>query len=73
LPSLREQPTTEVLIRTITRLAARGDLAGGLFAVALVRHGAGFGWKTPWRQLLIGLRQHLDADARAEAYAIDMS
>jgi hypothetical protein len=73
LRSLREQPTVDFLASTITRLAARGDLAGGLFAVALVRHGAGFGWKTPWREMLIELRRHPDADVRADAYAIDMS
>jgi hypothetical protein len=73
LRSLREWPGTPVLAATIARLAGRGDLAGRLFAVALVRHGAGFGWKTPWRDQLIELRRHPDTDVRAEAYAIDMS
>lgn len=73
LRGLREWPDTPVLAGTVARLAGRGDLAGGLFAVALVRHGAGFGWKAPWRDLLIGLRRHPDADVREEAYAIDMS
>jgi hypothetical protein len=73
LRGLRERPAPALLAGTVTRLAARGDLAGGLFALALVRHGAGFGWKTPWRELVIGLRRHADADVRAEAYAIDMS
>lgn len=72
LRGLREQPGVAFLTSTITRLAARGDLAGGLFAVALVRRGAGFGWKEPWRESLIGLRRHPDADVRAEAYAIVM-
>ena len=39
----------------------------------LVRHGAGHGWKAPWRDLLIGLRRHPDTDVRQEAYAIEMS
>ncbi|BEL06217.1 hypothetical protein Q0Z83_044080 [Actinoplanes sichuanensis] len=41
--------------------------------MAVVRHGAGFGWKQPWRDLLTGLRRHPDPDVREEAYAIDMS
>jgi hypothetical protein len=73
LRSLREWPGTPALAETMTRLAGRGDLAGGLFAVALVRHGAGFGWKTPWCDQLIKLRRHPDTDVRAEAYAIEMS
>lgn len=73
LRGLREWPDPAVLSDTVARLAGRGDLAGGLFAVALVRHGAGFGWKAPWRDLLIGLRRHPDADVREEAYAVDMS
>ncbi|MGW4461835.1 hypothetical protein [Micromonospora sp. NPDC004704] len=73
LRGLREWPDPATLAETVTRLAERGDLAGGLFAVALVRHGAGFGWKAPWRDLLIGLRRHPDADVREEAYALDMS
>ncbi|MGW4502219.1 hypothetical protein ACWENR_26875 [Micromonospora sp. NPDC004336] len=73
LRGLREWPDPAALADTVARLTARGDLAGGLFAVALVRHGAGFGWKAPWRDLLIGLRRHPDADVREEAYAVDMS
>jgi hypothetical protein len=57
----------------VRRLAGRGDLAGGLFAVALVRPGASFGWAEPWQELLVALRGHPDADVREEAYAIDMS
>ena len=73
LPALRQRPDPAVLTRTIARLASRGDLTGGLFAVALARHGASFGWKTPWRDLLIELRRHPDADVREEAYTVDMS
>ncbi|SCG39693.1 hypothetical protein [Micromonospora coxensis] len=73
LRDLGEWPGPVVLADTVARLAGRGDLAGGLFAVALVRQGAGLGWRSPWRDLLIGLRRHPDADVREEAYHIDMS
>ncbi|WP_422774006.1 hypothetical protein ACN28C_14630 [Plantactinospora sp. WMMC1484] len=73
LRNLREWPDPEILAGTIARLAGHGDLAGGLFAVALVRHGASFGWKAPWRDLLVGLRRHPDPDVREEAYAVEMS
>ncbi|TDC86110.1 hypothetical protein E1193_00075 [Micromonospora sp. KC606] len=72
LRSLREWPAPAVLTATIARLAHHGDLAGGLFAVALIRTEPGF-WKTPWRDLLIGLRRHSVPDVRDEAYTIDMS
>ncbi|MFK3984359.1 hypothetical protein ACI2K4_28800 [Micromonospora sp. NPDC050397] len=58
---LRELPESidpGVLRGTIGELAGRGDLAGGLFAVALVRVGATYGWSSPWRDLLLGLRHH---------------
>lgn len=73
LRGLREWPDPAILASTVERLAGRGDLAGGLFAVALVRHGAGYGWKAPWRDLLIGLRGHPEPEVREEAYAVDMS
>ncbi|QLQ34944.2 hypothetical protein [Micromonospora robiginosa] len=73
LRGLREWPDPVALTGTVARLAGRGDLAGGLFAVALVRHGSTFGWTEPWRDLLVGLRRHPDADVREEAYAVDMS
>lgn len=73
LRALHEWPDPATLSSTVTRLAGRGDLAGGLFAVTLVRYGAGFGWIVPWRHLLVGLRRHPDADVREKAYAIDMS
>ncbi|MEU6076765.1 HEAT repeat domain-containing protein [Micromonospora sp. NPDC047074] len=73
LRGLRERPDPARLADIVARLAGRGDLAGGLFAVALVRHGAGVGWKEPWRDLLHGLRRHPDADVREEAYAVEMS
>ncbi|SCG72672.1 hypothetical protein [Micromonospora humi] len=73
LRALPEWPDPVTLAGTAAGLAGRGDLAGGLFAVALARHGSAFGWKAPWRDLLTGLRRHPDADVREEAYAVDMS
>ncbi|MDR7275166.1 hypothetical protein J2S41_001944 [Catenuloplanes atrovinosus] len=57
----------------VARLARRGDVTGGLFAVRLVQHGAGFGWTGTWRTLLLELRAHPDPDVREAAYGIDMS
>ncbi|MFG1715215.1 hypothetical protein [Micromonospora sp. NPDC049203] len=73
LLDLRQRLEPAVLADTVVHLAGRGDLAGGLFAVALVGHGSEFGWKTPWRDLLTGLRRHPDADVREAAYTLDMS
>lgn len=73
---LRELPESidpAVLRGAVARLVGRGDLAGGLFAVALVRPGAAVGWPAPWRDLLVALRRHPDADVRDEAYAVAMS
>jgi len=55
------------------RLAGRGDLAGGLFAIELTRPGATAGWSEPWRDLLLHLREHPDPDVREEAYAVDLT
>jgi hypothetical protein len=54
-------------------LAARGDLAGGLLAVALAGKGHDEDWPPPWRDLLFGLRRHPEAEVRDEAYAVDMT
>ncbi len=73
---LRELPNSvdaTVLRPTILRLAGRGDLGGGLFAIELTRPGATFGWSAPWRDLLLHLRDHPDPDVREEAYAVDMT
>jgi hypothetical protein len=73
---LRELPRAidaDFLRPAVLRLAGRGDLVGGLFAVELTRPGATFGWSTPWRDLLLHLRQHPDPDVREEAYAVDMT
>ncbi|MGW0434554.1 hypothetical protein ACWDV4_18695 [Micromonospora sp. NPDC003197] len=72
---LRELPELidpAILHDSIVRLIGRGDVAGGLFAVALVRPGATFGWSAPWRDLLLLLRSHPDLDVREEAYGVDM-
>jgi uncharacterized protein YjeT (DUF2065 family) len=55
------------------RSAGRGDLAGGLFAVAMVRHGAAFGWAAEWRDLLRELRRHPQPEVRDEAYLVEMT
>ncbi|MEV4269209.1 hypothetical protein [Micromonospora aurantiaca (nom. illeg.)] len=73
LLTMRRRPDPAALAETVDHLAGRGDLAAGLFAVALVAHGSEFGWKTPWRDLLVGLRRHPDADVREAAYTLDMS
>ncbi|WP_433189598.1 hypothetical protein [Actinoallomurus sp. CA-150999] len=53
------------------RLAARGDLAGGLFACALAeRHGPRAGWPQAWRDLLRGLRAHTAPDVAFVAKTI---
>ncbi|MGP4023302.1 hypothetical protein [Actinomadura sp. 3N407] len=53
------------------RLAARGDLAGGLFACALTRaHGPRAGWSGDWRGLLRGLRAHTEPDVAFTARRI---
>ncbi|TDC86998.1 hypothetical protein [Actinomadura sp. 7K507] len=56
-------PEPEELHPHAARLAARGDLAGGLFACALAEgHGPRAGWPEDWRALLRGLRAHTDPD-----------
>ncbi|MFI2711312.1 hypothetical protein ACH495_14415 [Micromonospora sp. NPDC018662] len=73
LRGLPEWPDVPGLRDVVARLAGRGDLVGGLFAVTLVRHGAVTGWTEPWRSLVIALRRHPDSDVREEAYDVDMS
>jgi hypothetical protein len=72
LPELPELIDPALLHGVVRRLADRGDLAGGLFAVALTRPGASFEWALAWRELLFGLRTHPHADLRDDAFAIDM-
>lgn len=67
----RLDPTT--VADTVDRLAGRGDVAGGLIAAVLVGHGERYGWRTPWRDLVLRLRQHPEPDVRDRAYAVDMS
>jgi hypothetical protein len=62
-----------VLTGAVTRLAGRGDLAGGLLALALTGLGDDVGWKAPWCDLLHDLRRHPEAEVRDEALAVDMA
>ncbi|MEE6263978.1 hypothetical protein [Plantactinospora sonchi] len=62
-----------VLVEAGARLADRGDLASGLFAVALVGVGGRYGWRTPWRELLHRLRRHPVPDVRTAALDLVMS
>ncbi|MBU2664956.1 hypothetical protein KOI35_15745 [Actinoplanes bogorensis] len=50
-----------------------GDLARGLFAVALTRRGYALGWPVEWRDRLRSLRQHPDPDVREAATEVVMS
>ena len=52
-------------------LAARGDLAGGLLALALIRDGAVT--RPAWRAELLDLRRHPETEVRDEAYAVALS
>ncbi|MFI0486140.1 hypothetical protein [Actinomadura sp. 9N215] len=54
-----DQPDPAEVLPHAVRLAARGDLPGGLFACALTgRHGPRAGWSEDWRSLLRSLRTH---------------
>ena len=66
-----ERPDAEAVGRAAARLAARGDLAGGLLAVALIRDGAAT--RPAWRAELLGLRRHPETEVRDEAYAVALS
>ena len=69
----RESLDPAVLVAAAQSLRLRGDLAGGLLALALVRAGKSYGWSPVWRDLLRGLREHPDADVRDEAYSVAMA
>ncbi|MDG4771946.1 hypothetical protein [Solwaraspora sp. WMMD792] len=62
-----------VLTTVAGALADRGDLAAGLFAVALVRAGDRYGWSPPWRSSLHRLRRHPVPDVRSAALDIAMA
>lgn len=59
-----------VLTAVVGVLAERGDLATGLFAVAVARVGHRYGWSPPWRSLLHQLRCHPVPDVRSAALDI---
>ncbi|MEU8301610.1 hypothetical protein AB0C04_30510 [Micromonospora sp. NPDC048909] len=72
----RWRPTSvdpALLLDAAGSLAERGDLATGLFAVALARHGRSLGWPEPWRVLLRLLRRHPVADVRDAALGVSMA
>ncbi|BCL17553.1 hypothetical protein [Micromonospora sagamiensis] len=72
----RRDPTPidpTVVLDTARALAARGDPTTGLFAVALARRGAEYGWSRPWRDLLHALRAHPVDDVRDLAFDISMA
>ncbi|MGY0230610.1 hypothetical protein [Longispora urticae] len=57
------------LVDVATRLAARGDLAGGLFAVHLLVAGARTAWTAEARGVLAALRARQEPDVRDVALA----
>ncbi|GAA1610223.1 hypothetical protein GCM10009828_042640 [Actinoplanes couchii] len=73
LTGTREHDDPETYLAAAARLAARGDLAGGLFAVALAEHGETHGWPAPWRSLLLTLRAHPEPEVRQTARDVDMT
>ncbi|MCP2323078.1 hypothetical protein HDA40_001585 [Hamadaea flava] len=70
---VRREWTREVAPRLAESLRQRGDLAGGLTAVALSRLGDTVGFAEPYRELVRSLRSHPVADVRDAAYAIRLS
>lgn len=70
---LAERATTgvpEILVAAGRDLAARHDLAGGLFAHALATAGREHGWPAEWRALVADLRGSPHPDVRAAALAL---
>ncbi|MEH6379485.1 hypothetical protein V7793_34875, partial [Streptomyces sp. KLMMK] len=60
----------EALAHAARSLADDGDLATGLFALALTSLGGRrTGWSAPWREQLRSLRRHPHPDVRDEALA----
>lgn len=63
----RHDPGRPTLLATGRGLAAT-DAAGALLAVGVARQaGAYAGWPPPWRELVVGLRDHADPDVRERA------
>lgn len=66
-----DAPDPEDVLPHAERLAARGDLAGGLFAAALTGgHAPRAGWPAGWRALLRVLRAHPEPDVAFTARGI---
>ncbi|MFG6201550.1 hypothetical protein [Nonomuraea sp. JJY05] len=58
-----------VALPAARRLAGRGDLSGGLFALRLIRAGGQHTeWVAPWRELLRDLRDSPHLEVRQEAW-----
>ncbi|MWK32681.1 hypothetical protein GEV43_00400 [Actinomadura sp. J1-007] len=67
----RTEPDPGTVLPHAERLAARGDLSGGLFACALGgRHAERAGWPEEWRTLLRRLRAHDHPDVSYAAHRI---
>jgi len=71
--ALRRDWTQQVAPRIAGRLRDRGDLAGGLTAVALSRLGVSIGFAEPYGGLVRSLRAHPVADVRDAAYSVRLS
>ncbi|MQY07764.1 hypothetical protein [Actinomadura macrotermitis] len=70
-PHLGPRPDPALALPHAARLAARGDLTGGLFACALAgEHGERAGWPAEWRALLRDLRAHPHEDVAFAAREI---
>jgi hypothetical protein len=71
---IEDQPDADPapVLAAAVRLSARGDVPGGLFALALAHRGEELGWPQEWRALVHGLRQHPSADVRFAALRLDL-
>ncbi len=59
------------VLLAVHQLTSRGDLAGGLIAVELLKSvGERIGWPQPTRSSLRWLRRHPDGDVRAAAWSV---
>lgn len=63
----------EVVLTAARHLAARTDLAGGLFAHALTTAGRDQGWPADWRAVLADLRRSPHPDVRTAALTLPLA
>ncbi|MEV7627542.1 hypothetical protein [Actinoplanes sp. NPDC089786] len=68
----KESLEPAILRASAAVLGGRGDLAGGLIAVALARAGERHRWAEPFRGMLLDLRQHPDPEVRGAALEVSM-